>query len=284
MKRTLIIFFTLFIASCSLFKKKHGDEKGAIARVKDDYLYTTDVPGLTKGLKGTDSIEVLKNYAGSWVRKKLLLQKAAENIPPEDDPSITRKVEEYRESLLLYEYEKALINKRLDTSVRDGELRDWYEKTKADLILEKDVYELYFMKFKSDAPDLDQARKWILHPKDDEDLRKLDGYCKSYAQSFVIDSGVWYEKDMILKNFPLTEADLAAAPSKTYKEFKADGNVWFVKAAGLAKKDQTAPLGFIRDQVAKAIIEKRRLDLIEKIYDRIYQDGVKSKSFEIFVK
>src|SRR5688500_11903443 len=113
LRNVLIILLLTTFASCSFFKKKSVADADVIARVNDEFLYVSDIKSLTKGLQGTDSIEALKSYAGNWVRKKLLLQKAIENIP-EDDLGVTRKIQDYREALLLYEYEKALINKKLD--------------------------------------------------------------------------------------------------------------------------------------------------------------------------
>jgi hypothetical protein len=272
------------VSSCSFFKKKKVVEKDVIARVNDDYLSASDIPAVTKGLSGPDSVEALKAYAQGWIRKKLLLQKAEENIP-EDDAGVVRKVEDYRESLVLYEYEKALIGKRLDTVIRADELAAQYEKLKNAFLLDKDVYQLCFIKLKKDAPDLDNARKWILKPHDEEDKRKLDGYCREYASGAATDTGVWFEKDAVLKGFPLSENDLFfLAASKTYKEFKSDDALWFIKVSDLIKAGQPAPMDFIRDNLEKVVTEKRRIDLTEKIYDKIYQDGIKSKSFELFVK
>lgn len=252
--------------------------------MNDDYLLASDIPSITKGLKGRDSTEALKNYADNWVRKKLLLQKAEENIP-EDDLGITKKVEEYRSSLLLYEYEKALINKKLDTTVTQKELDEWYDKLKGDFPLEKDVYLLYFIKLKKDARDMDNVRKWINKQDDEETARKLAGYCQEFATSTVLSDGIWYDKDNVTKNFPLTEYDIAMlSASKVFKEYKTESGSWFIKIGDVMKKDQPAPVEFIHDQLVKAIIEKRRIVLIEKIYDKIYQDGIKSKSFEILVK
>jgi hypothetical protein len=256
----------------------------AIARVNDEYLYASDIESLTKGLKGKDSIDALKSYAESWVRKKLLLQKAIENIP-EDDVGITKKVEEYREALLLYEYEKAFINQKLDTAIKQAEMNTWYEKLKNDFPLESDVYLLFFIKVKKDAPKLNDARKWILKPKEEEDLQKLEGYCKEFASSYVMDKGMWYERQNVLKNFPLKESDInSLSGSKSFKEFKADDEVWFIKVADVLKEGEPSPPAFIREQIVRAIIEKRRLQLVEKVYDKIYQDGQKSKSFEVLVK
>ena len=151
--------------------------------------------------------------------------------------------------------------------------------------MQQDVYLLFFIKLKKDAPDLEQARKWISKPKDEEDLRKLEGYCKEYATSYVMDNGMWYEAENILKNFPVSEGDMSLLTgAKSFREFKTDDGSWFIKIADAIKKDEPAPIEFIRDQMVRAIIEKRRLKLVEKVYDKIYQDGLKSKSFEVLVK
>jgi hypothetical protein len=284
LRKFAFVLLVLAVASCSYLKKKKAVDKDAIARVNDEYLDASDIPAITKGLTGKDSVEALKSYAQNWVRKKLLLQKAQENIP-EDDPGIVRKVEDYRESLFLYEYEKALISKRLDTTINDDEMKAQYEKLKTAFPLQNDVYQLYFIKLKKDAPDIDNARKWILKPRDEEDNRKMEGYCREYASGASIDKGVWFAKDEVLKNFPLAEADMSSlSASKGYKEFKGPDVIWFIKISDVVKAGQPAPMDFIRNELDKVVTEKRRLDLVEKIYDKIYQDGVKSKSFEILVK
>ena len=61
-----------------------------------------------------------------------------------------------------------------------------------------------------------------------------------------------------------------------YKTIIQDGDV--------IKKGEPAPIEFIREQMVKAIIEKRRIKLVERVYDKIFQDGLKSKSFEVLVK
>lgn len=284
MKNILCIFLLCLFASCSFFKKKQQIDKDVIARVNEEYLYASDLESLTKGLSGADSVEALKTYAQSWIRKKLLLLKATENIAA-DDLSITKKIEDYRESLLLYEYEKALIYQKLDTVVKQQELLDKYEKMKADFLLDEDVYQLFFVKIKKDAPDLDKARKWILKPKDEDDFKRLQGYAKDFASMAVLEKGMWYTKPDILKAFPLNENDLSLLyNAQNFKEFKTDEGAWFIRVAGRFKQGEPAPLQFVSDKIVKAIVEKRRLQLVERVYAKVEQDGVKSKSVEVFVK
>lgn len=274
----------LLFASCSFFSKKKDLDQDVIARVNDDYLYATDIQSVTRGLKGKDSLSALKTFAESWVRKRLLLEKAQENIP-DDDLDIAKKVEDYRESLVLYEYEKAYIRQKLDTAIQQSELQEWYEKLKGNFPLETDVYQVLFIKFKKDIPDLDKARKWILKPKDEEDLLRLEGYCKEFAAMHVMDKGIWYNQEALLKNFPLNESELSSlAASKNFKEFKKPEGNWFIRIVNIMKEGEASPMELVRAPISRVIIERRRLKLVERVYNKIYEDGIKEKSFEILVK
>lgn len=278
---TTLAFLVLSVASCSYFKKG-GAATGedVIARVNDEYLYASDLSSATLGLHGTDSLNVLKTYAETWVRKKLLLQKAQDNIA-DDNVGIAKKVEDYRETLLLYEYEKELIDQKLDTVMKNSEMENVYEKVKQDFPLEEDVYQISYIKLPKDAPDLKEAKKWILKPKDEEDKRKLEGYCKDIALSYSLEKGLWYAKENALKNFPITAGELASL-SENYKEFKAEDAVWFLKITGKGAQGAPSPLELVREKVVKMIVEKRKMMLLEKTYNRIYQDG--KESYEIYVK
>lgn len=284
-RQIFLLSVVTLVASCSYFKKNNTKpDADVIARVKGEYLYASDVSLVARGLHGKDSVDAIKNFAESWVRKKLLLQKAQENIS-EEDVSIAKKVEDYKEALLLYEYEKELIEQKLDTNVRTEELNNWYVKVKTDFTSEDDFYRVSYIKLPKDAPDLKDARKWITKPKDEEDQRKLEGYCRDIALSYSLNSGLWQTKEMALNNFPISESELNSLASlKAYKEFKTDEGLWFIKVTDKVGKGDNSPLELIRDKIVRMIVEKRKMILLEKTYNKIYEDGKGSESFNIYVK
>lgn len=283
-KNVVFIVAVLSLASCSFFKKKKTQDADLVARVNEEYLYASDLVNITKGLTGPDSIAALKSYAESWTRKKLLLQKASDNIE-EDDLGINKKVEDYRESLLLYEYEKALINQKLDTNFTAQEMNTWYDKMKGDFTLQSDVYRVQFIRIDKNTEDIAKAKKWILNPKDEEESEKMKAFVKEFSQGYSLDNGLWYEKEKLIKNFPVNEAEVASlAASRKFKEFKEGDMLWFIRVSEVLRKDDPSPLEFISDKIEKAIMEKRKMAMIEKIYNKIYQDGLSDKSLEIYIK
>ena len=76
----LIICTILLISLISSCSKKQ-DDKNAIARVYDVYLYEEDLKEiLPENYSKEDSMLLVSNYINSWAQDQLLLQKAEINL------------------------------------------------------------------------------------------------------------------------------------------------------------------------------------------------------------
>ena len=64
------------------------------------------------GVSPEDSTLIINAYVERWVREQLLMQKAEENIPK--DLNLNKLVNDYRESLILNNYERLLIESLLE--------------------------------------------------------------------------------------------------------------------------------------------------------------------------
>jgi len=283
--RLLLPLLLVALASCSFFKKKGTADAQAIARVNNEYLYAYDISGITKGLAKEDSLRVLKEYANSWVKKKLLLEKARENIA-DDDVSIAQKVEDYRETLLLYEYEKALLNQKLDTAVAEQELMTWYDKMKDNFLLSSDVYRVQFVKVKPGTESLAEFRKLITKPvRSDEDEGKISGYCRDFAMLYSLGEGTWYTQPNFTKTFPVSNFELSQMlGNRRYNEIKREDAIWFIHVLEVKREGDVSPIDFVQADLEKMIIEKRKMQLLDKTYLRVVQDGERSKAYEIYLK
>ena len=273
------------MASCKYFKKG-GPVSGekVIARAGDEYLYLSDLSGLTKNLPQKDSATFISHYAESWVRRRLLLKKAEENVPA-GDLGVDKKVEDYRQSLLLYEYEKGLINQKLDKGVNNAEINDFYEKNKDKFTLDNDIFDIQYVQIHAAAQDLDNMRQVILQPKNDDDLHKREGYCKAMAAAYSFADNNWMTSVAILKQFPLTTADLKGLPvAGKFVEYKSGNDCYFIFIKNVKHAGETSPLEYIRNQIKEVLLNKKKVVLIQKIYDGIYQDALKSGRCEVFAK
>lgn len=279
-----LLCMTVLVSSCKYFKGKNPAQgEKVIARANDDYLYLSDISSLMKNVPKADSAAFIANYAESWVRRKLLLKKAEQNVPS-DELGIDKKVEDYRQSLLLYEYEKGLINQKLNKAVGDDEINDFYEKNKAKFTLESDIYDVQYVQIHSNAQDLDKMRPIIIAPRTADDTLKRDGYCKAIATGYSFADNNWLASSAVLKQFPISPDALKALTPGKFTEFKNNTDSYFLLVKSVRHMGDPSPLEFIRNQIKEVIVNKKKVILIQKIYDGIYQDAVKSGKCEVLVK
>jgi|688.fasta_scaffold370776_1 hypothetical protein len=276
----------LFLSNCNYLKKYGGNNDGAriVARVNNEYLYVSDLDALTVGKSGEDSAKIVTAYTESWVKKKLLLQKAQEYIPA-DDAGISRKVEEYRESLILYEYEKELIRKKMQRAVKDEEINEFYEKNKNNFALENDVYKINFIIISPNAEEFDKIKQLIAKSKTEEDFQALEGYCKAFAKSYNLGDGEWKTTESLKSDFVLnTEKPDILSTSNKFKEYQSGELLYFIKILEKRSKGEVTPLEFVQVQIKEMLFNKKKVALIENIYNQIYEDGIANKEVEVFVK
>jgi len=104
MGNNILIFLILLLSSCDLLISQEPDQSGAIAKVGDTYLYDDDIvynPSLG------DSTVIYNSQVNAWITKQLILNSAFQNENVMSQ--IERKVEDYKESLMLFEFEKYLF-------------------------------------------------------------------------------------------------------------------------------------------------------------------------------
>jgi hypothetical protein len=113
-----------------------------LVRVYDKYLYASDLEGvIPPGASARDSLTAVRNFIQNWVDKELIVKKAEQNLPDELQ-DFSRRIEEYRNSLIIFEYEKMLVRQELDTNIAMDAILDYYERQKSNFALKEDILDL----------------------------------------------------------------------------------------------------------------------------------------------
>lgn len=117
----------LSLAGCRDFSFSSFMRGDLVASVGDRKLYAEDVRSLFTGLEPADSLKLLQSYVDSWVLQQLKTRQAENSTSAEARKRIETMVEDYRQSLTLYEFDKQYIDARLDTVLTDQEIREYYD-------------------------------------------------------------------------------------------------------------------------------------------------------------
>ena len=128
MKHYLLLLLLAALSACTAVSDSGKGE--VVAKVYGNYLYEADLEGLvSSGTSKQDSIMLVKRFIDNWIRKRLLIRQAEKNLTAAQT-DFSKKLEDYRTSLLIYTYETELIKQKLDTVVSEAEITAYYENNK----------------------------------------------------------------------------------------------------------------------------------------------------------
>jgi hypothetical protein len=273
----LVFIFTL--ASCSLRRNDSGEP---VARVGDKVLYFSQVRHMVPdGIDKADSILFAEDYIKKWVQKELVILKAEENLSPEQK-DVTQELEEYRNSLILYKYEKEMVSQKMDTTVNDAEVRQYYIGNLETFILSKNIVRAAVIKIPAKNARPEQI-KLLCQDETDLNFRDLREYCSQNAKSFDLYYPNWIDFDLILNNIPSTvDNQEEFLPKKKMLEARDNNYYYLIYIYDYYLKGQQAPVEYYTSQIKSLILNKRKMEFLKKVEGDIYNEGVRNKKFELY--
>lgn len=280
MSRPLAILCLLFITSC------HSDkyDKPVVARVGERYFTEEQLKeAIPNNLTAEDSAEMAQSIIQSWMNRELLFDKSQFNLD-QSQLTIEEQVEQYRKELYIFEFEKALLNQKLDTIVREAEIAQFYYDNPDIFQLNDYILKVRYMKVKPNSPDLEKVEKWMLDKSNVDAEEKLEDYCHKYAVKCFYDSNWVYLNDL-LRELPIEVYNKEAfLRSGKQVKFNDDEHLYILTILDLQSKNTLSPLELEKTRIRNLILNKRKIDLLNTIRKSIYRDAITSGKAEIYAK
>ena len=279
------IFIILILCSVLPGCKKNEPEKNqeALARVYDKYLYVSDVAGLVNETTSSeDSARIINEYIDNWIRQNLILKVAEDNLQA-TVAEINKQAEAYKESLIIYAYERQWLAENLDTLVTEDSLLTYFENNSKDFILKGDIYKLAYAVTPASNSTADSIHYWF--SRGIEKYRyDLERYCVEYCDLFSLNSNIWINEDDLFKLLPYNMYAEGKFRTKGPVVYKDSLNKFFVKVEDYYIAGTIAPFEYYREAVKDIIINKRKMELINNTYQQIYLEGIKRNNAEFIKK
>lgn len=226
---------------------------------------------LPSNLSEEDSTLIADQLINKWISEKAVLSRAEQNLS-EEDKDFSAKLEDYRNSLIIYSYERELVNQKLDTIVREQEIETFFNENAASFKLKNAILRPWFIMVSSDAPNLKRLRKWFKGDSE-KDLEALDDYCNQYAEKCFFDQDQWMYVDDLLKQLPLEISDWdERLKAEDYIEIEKDGNLFLIRVFDYRLRGEDSPLDLERQKVQNLILNKRKAELIKKMREDALQE------------
>lgn len=276
-KFLFIYLILIFIVACSGPK---GDIP--LAKVGNNTLYYSDLDiDFPDGFSPEDSVEMVKTLTKNWVLDELLALEADDYLD-KDEKDFSKQIENYKKSLLIFEYEKKWILKHLDTNVADSEVQKYYQSNQSQFELKTSIVKLKFIKIsKTQKENIKEQAKRLLFVSNDKNI--IQKFCEEYAENFFLDDAVWLVYDDIVKEIPISEVLPKDAVSSNKKIVLSDNQFdYFVYVKEVKLENQISPVAFESDNIKKIILQKRKNQILDSLHQTIFSKATSSDSYTIY--
>jgi len=276
----LSIIILILLISCN--PSNYSGEEHVLARVDDEYLYESDLKGIIPdGSSARDSLIIVRNFINNWIKQKLFVIQAEKNLTSEQK-DFTKQLEEYRNSLIIYEYERKFIHQELDTVVNGSEIEKYYKRYSHNFMAKDDIYQIDYINLEKESEMVDYFRD-LLSSNLPEQIDTLEYLCPVHALSYNLDDSNWLTITDIRRKFPFhafNQDDFSIANS--IYEIEYEGVVYLLALREYIQKGDTAPIGYISKNIEEIIVNKRKAELIKKMHEGVMNQAIQKKLFEIY--
>lgn len=280
--KTGIFILLVSLFACNNKRAKEGDV--VLARVDNNYLnYSNIAEYITPGISTEDSLQFVQSFINSWVRNQILVQHAENNLP-DSLKNFERQLEEYRNSLLLFQFKKMYVSQQLDTVVTDAEIEDFYQQHIGDFELKESIVRFSFIQMDQNSPQVAMARD-LFKNLGDTTISKLEveNFCLDYGIDYFTDDEKWIRFNDLIAKIPITTYDKSVfLRNNRFVEVHDKPYVYFVYIKAFKVADELSPIEFERDKISKIILNKRKVDLIDNMENALFERAFQQKSFEIY--
>lgn len=277
MRNTLIILTTILFTACSGKK-----EEIPIARAYDSKLYLSDIKHIiTPKTTAKDSIEIVTNYINNWIRTRILLKTAQDNIT-QNEEAFNKQLEDYKNSLIIYAYETELVKQKLDTTISEKEIEIFYENNKADFTLKENIVKVIYSKLPSSTSNAIKSKmKQLLIAAKDKD--QFIDFCQKHAVNYYYDDETWLFFNDLIREIPIqTYNQENYLSNNRIIDFNDSIYHYYLNIVDFKVRDNISPLSFEKENIRNIILNKRKHKLINNIHNTIYNDALKRNEIELY--
>ncbi|MDG1901073.1 MAG: hypothetical protein P8I80_02485 [Bacteroidales bacterium] len=280
--RKILLYLLLLLVTAGCLNNMNNHDSKILARVHDKYLYIDDLGGLfQKNMSPRDSISTLRGYVNEWVRTNVMIYQAEMNLP-DDQLNFAKQLDDYRNSLIIYNYETSLINQNLDTIVSEDEVYEYYNSHLSDFELKENISKALYI-VSDNSTEKEEIFDQIFVMADSLLYDSIEYYAPLYALSYSLDTSKWVSFFDIQKTIPIETYNIEIfLNNNRMVKINTERFIYYIKFIDFRIKDDISPLDFERKDIYNIIISKRKIRLAKEVRNDIYERAIINNDFEIY--
>ncbi|MBR5442998.1 MAG: hypothetical protein IKV22_01250 [Paludibacteraceae bacterium] len=280
MRKFVVLLVLLpLLVGCTLFEQQR--KSGVVVEYNGQTLTEVELDRLTNGLSAGDSARVAEAYIRQWA-EDLLEYDAAKSS---SDKAIERRVEDYRRSLYVHEYEEHLIAQRMPKHVEDSLVRAFYATHSSRFVLDETIVKGMLLIVPVGAPNMDELKRQMAKPFDDENLEQIEKYAYNYATGYELFLEEWKNSRQILLRMPISDANLQKQLNQKRQLVVEDSiNTYLLQVTDVHMKGAEMPLDYARGAIEQLLLNERRVEFLEQEREKLYEKAIQQGKLKRYEK
>jgi len=272
-----ILLFSFITIGCN--NLSNNNSNNLVARAGENFLYENDLP---KFLSEDDSIKKFMNFIESWAKEKVLYDLSLVNLSQSKKSEIDELVNNYKVDLYINSYKDLIVNTRIDSLVSTSVIDSFYNLNSNNFKLNENLLKFRYVKVPNDNINLTRIKRYIVRVNDDDRLF-LDSLNFQFADLKLNDS-IWYTERDVITSIEFINRQNKSNYLIKNKLFTIEDSQYvnFFIVKDILKSGNIPPISYLYERIKSAIINQRKLQLLQSLNKEILNDALKSRKYEIF--
>ena len=267
----LLMSIPLFLQECQ--RNQSDSNRTPVVATAGHILYLDEIQAaMPLYLSKEDSIRAAEAFIDQWIKQNLLYEAAEKNLQESSD--IQKMVEDYRQALMVYEYQEQVLLEKLKTEVSDQDIADYYEANKQRFLSSRNLIKGIFIKVPVHSSNL-KSIKNLYRKKDEAYLEQLDLLCLQHAEIYENFSSDWMSFDDVMDHIPSEIDQSKLLKSKDFLEVEDEHYCYLLRIDEYLLSGNPEPLEFVSHRIKNIIINSHKTSFLHQLEDEMKTEAEK---------
>lgn len=274
-----LVLAAVFFSACS---EEEGPDDRVVARAFEEHLLWSDLRNVVPfGISPADSTALAQQFIRNWMKQRTVLHQAEQNLP-EIEKNFESQLRDYRNSLVIYTYEQALVQQKLDTVVDAQEMEQYHAQNKANFELREPIMRVRWAKVRENDKRIVKKLQEHFLSGDNDRMHELEMWLAQRSISFVDRMDIWTTEAELRTALALADPDKFTLNATTGRTVHREGSgTIFLEILELRSAGEVAPIELVAADIRSIIINQRKLRLLEKMREDLYTEALEKQQIEI---
>lgn len=258
----------------------HDDQ--VVAKVGSQRLYKSKLDAfIPHGVTQEDSTNLALQYINSWATEVLYSNVASEQLS-KAELDVSEELEAYRRSLIKFRYEQLYINERLDTTITEDNIEEFYRVHQDLFVLERPILKVRFLDIMKNADQKEAIVRKMSSKNPDEIVDAADMAFYS-ALRYFDNSDTWMDALILAREFGVDYGTMLSHKDGQFITLEsADrGDVKIAYVLDM-KSSGVAPIEFCVPRIKDYILSGRKHKLLQDLEQNLLTDALDRHQLVIY--